>query len=265
MDTATEQGDEPMDRRARKRAARRDHLLDLAAELVERDGVTGLTMAALADAADYAPASLYTYFSSRSALVAALQARALRTLGAVGEAELAGWNAHLAGLSSPPDPAVGALALLWGFSDLFLSAPVRHPREFRLQQQLLVTPELEDAADAVEVVPVAMHVLDLPRRLLAHAVELGALAPRRAATDPIDQPVDGAFVRTIAWVVALNGALLADDLPTGVPSTGTTLGAELTQALLVGWGADPAALAAARAIASSFATGPDAIDPAHAP
>ena len=61
------------DRRSRKRLARRHHLLDLAADLVDAHGVAGLTMAALAEAADYAPASLYTYFPSRSALVAALQ------------------------------------------------------------------------------------------------------------------------------------------------------------------------------------------------
>ena len=71
------------DRRTRKRVARRDALLDLAADLVEREGVDGVTMAALAEAADYAPASLYTYFPSRSALLAALQQRALATLAEV--------------------------------------------------------------------------------------------------------------------------------------------------------------------------------------
>ena len=49
-------------------------------------------------------------------------------------------------------PEVAALARLCAFSDLFLSAPVQHRREFRLQQQLLVTPGLEDAADAGNVV-----------------------------------------------------------------------------------------------------------------
>ena len=78
----------PTDRRGRKRAARRARLLDLAAEIVEDAGVAGLTMAALAEAADYAPASLYTYFASRSALVAAVQERALVSLGAVAERHL---------------------------------------------------------------------------------------------------------------------------------------------------------------------------------
>lgn len=241
------------DRRVRKREARRDHLLDLAADLVERDGVDGVTMAALAAAADYAPASLYTYFPSRSALLAALQQRALRTLGEVAEVYLAAWDAALAGARSADDPgldpATAALARLVAFSSLLLAAPHQHPREFLLQQQLLVTPDAQDTADAVEVVPAAMAVLDVPRRLLAAAVDVGALAPHEPRTNPIDQVVDGAMVRTIAWVVALNGALLADRLTTGLPTTGVALGEEITDALLRGWGADPDRLVAARALA----------------
>ena len=80
------------DRRTRKRAARRNDLLDLALDLSERLGVEGVTMAALAEAADYAPASLYTYFPSRSALVAAMQQRALHTLGGLAESTLQAWE-----------------------------------------------------------------------------------------------------------------------------------------------------------------------------
>ena len=240
------------DRRSRKRAARRDHLLDLAAELVERHGVDGLTMTALAEAADYATASLYTYFDSRSALLAALQQRALRTLGEVAETELAAWEVELAAADAPPTAPVAALARLWAFSDLFLAAPERHQREFRLQQELLVNPSAQDTEDAATVLPVALLVLDVPRRLLATAVEAGALDPRAADTDPLDRPVDGAFVRTIAWVAALNGVLLGDNLTTGMPTTGRDLGTELTGALLGGWGAAPDDLAEARALSRTW-------------
>lgn len=238
------------DRRARKRAARRDHLLDLAADLVEQVGVEGVTMAALAEVADYAPASLYTYFASRSALLAALQERALVVLHEVADAHLAACDAALGAspAADAPAPRVAALARLWSFSDLFLAAPDQHPREFRLQQQLLVTSGIEAAADAAAVLPTALGVLEVPRRLLADAARLGAIEPRSDAVDPIEQPVDGAFLRTIAWVVALNGALLADRLTTGLPTTGASLGGEITAALLRGWGADPAELAAARAL-----------------
>lgn len=244
----------PVDRRTRKRERRRDHLLDLAADLVAEHGPDGVTMAALAEAADYAPASLYTYFSSRSALLAALQQRALATLGEVAEAHHRACDEALASHRGPdrPTDAVAALARLWSFADLFLAAPEQHPREFRLQQQLLATPGIEDAADAAEVLPAALGVLDVPRRLLAAAADIGALDPHDGAVDPIGAPIDGDYLRTIAWVVALNGALLADGLATGLPSTGTRLGHELTRALLRGWGADPHDLTTARSLAEGW-------------
>lgn len=241
------------DRRTRKRVARRDALLDLAADLVEREGVAGVTMAALADAADYAPASLYTYFPSRSALLAALQQRALATLAEVARTHVDAWDLALSARTPLPSPRVAALARLWAFSDLFLSAPDRHPREFRLQQQLLVTPGAEETQDAASVVPAAMVVLDVPRRLLEDAASQRALAVGTGTTDPVGQPLDPTLVRTFAWVVAMNGALMVDALTTGLPSTGPALGAELTASLLRGWGADPADLAAARELADDLA------------
>ncbi len=236
------------DRRTRKRDQRRARLLELAADLVERDGVDGVTMTALAEAADYAPASLYTYFPSRSALLAALQQQALGTLALVGDDATAAWRTRLDGT----DPALDSLVLLWGFADLFLHAPQRHPREFRLQQQLLVTPGAESLDDAATVVPAAMAVLDLPRQLLSEAAASGALEAPAPAEDPIGSPFDGDLLRTFAWIVALNGALMIDGLSTGAPSTGAALGGEITSALLRGWGADPLRSAAARARAAEI-------------
>ena len=243
------------DRRTRKREARRDHLLDLAADLVESVGVDGVTMTALAEAGDYAPASLYTYFASRSALLAALQQRALVVLGAVAEAELSAWDSALAAHATTAGPVteqVSALARLWAFSALFLAAPHEHPREFRLQQQLLVSSGAEDSADAAAVVPTAMVVLDVPRRLLAAAEAAGALDPLEAGADPLDQPIEGSILRTFAWIVALNGALMADGLTTGLPTTGEALGVVVTDALLRGWGAPPSDLFAGRQLARSI-------------
>lgn len=237
--------DGPIDRRGRKRAANRDALLDHAAAIVDEHGVDGLTMTALAEAADYAPASLYTYFASRSSLVTALQRRALDVLGSVAVEHRDRWDEQLA----TADPAVRALARLLGFSRFFLSAPDHHPREFALQQRLLVTPGAADLDDVLTVVPVAMAVLDVPRGLLADAVEAGALR-HDPATDPLDDALDPALVRTIAWVAALNGALLLDDLTTGLPTTGVHVGDVITSSLLAGWGADAGRLTAAADLAA---------------
>lgn len=203
-------------------------------------------MAALAEAADYAPASLYTYFPSRSALLAALQQRALETLAEVGREHLASWVAD----DVPTEQLT--LARLWAFSDLFLAAPREQAREFRLQQQLFISVGAEETGDAATVVPTAMAVLDLPRRLLAEAVEVGVLEPHDDAVDPLLEPVDGDLVRTLSWVVALNGALLADRLTTGMPTTGTALGEQITAALLAGWGAPAELQEPARALADGW-------------
>jgi AcrR family transcriptional regulator len=242
----------PVDRRSRKRAARTDHLLDLAADIVADQGVDGLTMTALAEAADYATASLYTYFPSRSALLAALQQRALRTLGAVASDRVAIWDADLRARPVASDLAL--LARLWAFSDLFLAAPEQHPREFLLQQQLLVSAGAETIDDAASVVPAAMAVLAVPRRLVAEAAVGGALAVGDTGVDAVHDLVDRPTVRTLAWIVSLNGALLTDRLSTGLPSTGASLGSEITGALLRGWGADQATTAAARTHAHGWRT-----------
>ncbi len=243
-----------IDRRTRKHHARRQHLLDLAADIVDDGGVESLTMGALAEAADYATASLYTYFKSRSALIAALQQSAIVELKRASLDELDHWNRALRDDYDDLDTRVAALARLWGFSDLFLAAPRRYPREFQLQQRLLVSPGHEDVQDAATVVPTAMEALDLPRQLLADAVACGALDDHTEVIDPIGNTVEGALVRTFAWVVALNGALLTDQLTTGLPTDGWAIGGELTASLLRGWGAPAADLNAAREIARKWST-----------
>jgi hypothetical protein len=117
-----------------------------------------------------------------------------------------------------------------------------------------VTDAGQDTEDIATVVPAAMAVLAVPRRLLVDAVDTGAVRAADPVLDPIGEPADGELVRTIAWIVALNGALLTDGLVMGLPTTGTDLGRELTAAILAGWGADPDASAAARAIARTWRT-----------
>ena len=240
------------DRRTRKRDQRRDHLLDLAADLVDARGLPGLTMAALAEVGDYAPASLYTYFSSRSALVSALQARALGVLGDLGTARLAQWDEALGEPTDAPSRRIAALARLCAFGDLLLAAPRTHPREFRLQQELLASPEGEGGVAGDVVIAAAMAVLDLPRQLVAAAVDVKALHPAPPVHNHAGDPVDGSMARTLSWVAALNGVLLLDRLETAVPVPGGALGRDLTVSILRGWGADPVALEAARATADDW-------------
>ena len=184
------------DRRSRKREDRRLRLLEIAAEIVDDQGVDGMTMAALVGASEYAAEDLYTYFSSRSALVAALQQWALEILGEVALQAVAKWDQDLAE-DSQLDERVKALARLCAFSDLFLAAPVAHRREFRLQQELLITPGVQDVGDAGSVVPIAMTVLAVPQGLLAHAARVGALNNHGGALDLAGVPLEVALNRIL--------------------------------------------------------------------
>lgn len=237
------------DRRTRKRDKRRDHLLELAADLVAERGLAGLTMAALAEVADYATASLYTYFGSRDALVSALQARALGVLREVGETNLAHWDEALGTPRDARGRRHAALARLCAFGDVFLTAPDHHPHELRLQQELLASPE-GDASDVV--LTAAMAVLELPRRLLADAVGAKALIAPAPVRNAGGDPIDGSMARTLAWVAAMNGVLLLDRLGDVVPVSGLALGRDLTDSILRGWGADASLLADARSTATRW-------------
>ena len=239
-----------LDRRTRKRDQRRESLLDLAAELIERDGIDGFTMTSLAEAADYAPASLYTYVASRSALFTQLQVRALATLTDVALQQAARWDEMLSA-SGALDPGVDDLARLLAYADLFLTAPQHHPREFKLQQQLLNATGAVDADDAASVVPAAMQALGLPRSLFEHAIASGALSDARD-DDAITVRFGTAMTRTFAYVIAMNGALTVDSLIEGSPGSGLEIGRSLARTLLTGWGASPEHVTAASTLAAGI-------------
>ena len=67
-------------RREQNRVARNHDLLLAATEIIATEGVEGLTMQAVADNVGCAVGTIYTYFESKSALLAALQLAAIQTL-----------------------------------------------------------------------------------------------------------------------------------------------------------------------------------------
>src|SRR4029077_19166105 len=70
------------DRRERARDKRRAMFLEAAGRVIDRDGLRGVTIKAVAEQADCAVGTIYTYFPSKAALIAALQAQAVDTLRA---------------------------------------------------------------------------------------------------------------------------------------------------------------------------------------
>lgn len=238
---------EPTGRRARNRIARHEQLLTAATEIISDAGLSGLTMQAVAERVDCAVGTIYTYFASKSALLAELQVEAIKTLSSSVDRSREIWDEEIeaAGL----DPASATLVRLVAFGHLFVAAPELHPREFELLQVHISSRrrELNDD-DTPAVVPHALSLLAQLHGLIEHALEVGALSTRSEVGDVDEQQT---LRRTLRWVGGLNGALLVSNATsdpawlTADELDGRRLAIALAQDMLLGWGAPPLTLASA--------------------
>lgn len=224
-------------RRARNRAARHDQLLAAATELVAEGGLDGLTMQALSERVDCAVGTIYTYFPSKSALVASLMGDAIRHLMDTYHRAAARWDAELDDVDEP----TAALTRILAFTQLFVASRDLHPREFEFLQMLIATPEsLIDPDDVASVLPQSLAFLADIHQLLEAAVQSGSLGP--AAGD------DESFRRTLRWTGAVHGVLLVSNvahvsgLPNAEAFSASSLADSVTRDLLLAWGAPAATL-----------------------
>ncbi len=210
---------------------RRGEFLAAARAVAEQDGLDALTIKGLARRLDCAVGTMYTYFPSKGALIAALQADAIERLAAVYDGAADRVEELLVDLADDGR----ALARLVAFGRFVIVAERRMPEEFHLQQQLLAAAPVADTDHVDEVIPVALTLLARPQALLEDGVARGVLAEGQS------------FDRTDSWVAAVNGVLvLAGIQHPGLGWFDTGLLADrLTLDLLAGWGADRAALVAA--------------------
>ena len=174
-------------RRDRRHDARRSQFLAAARAVAEQDGLDALTIKGLARRLDCAVGTMYTYFPSKGALLAALQADAIERLAEVYD----GAAGRLEQLVADLDPDGRALARLVAFGRFIIVAERRMPEEFHLQQQLLAATGVADVDHVDEVVPVAFALLARPQGLLEDGVARGVLAPGES------------FDRTVSWVAAV--------------------------------------------------------------
>lgn len=233
-------------RRARNRVARHDQLLTAASELVEEGGLDSLTMQAVADRVDCAVGTIYTYFASKSALIAALQTAAVQTLLATYHVAAKQWDGSFEE-SGSSDEAVESLVRVLAYGQLFVAAPELHPREYELLQLAINSPvRMVNADDVRSVMPSALALLAEGMVLIDAAVGVGVLsAPDTARSD------DG-MRRLLRWIGALDGALLvANANVTAMSDAEATafdarrLAQLVTEDLLLAWGAPPRVLQAA--------------------
>ena len=216
----------PDDRRERTRDKKRRRYLDAAGRIIDRDGLRGVTMQAVADELDCAIGTIYTYFPSKAALLAALQQQAVDTLRASYLTARHGWDGFLE--TEELDDDVAHLVQLQAFGGFFIAASVVFADEFHLQRLLLSEPVTFDEADETRrALPVLQRLFDEPRALLDAAVDAGVLQPG----DPTE--------RVVRWLAGLNGVLLVDNLAALDRHLfrAQHLGRALTADLLVGWGA----------------------------
>jgi AcrR family transcriptional regulator len=78
------------ERRTRRRLALRESILEAAQTIVRDEGLRSLTMRRIAEAVDYAPASLYAHFENREALLAELCRQGMASLRIALEGAIAG-------------------------------------------------------------------------------------------------------------------------------------------------------------------------------
>ena len=223
------------ERRQRSRTTRRSAFLDATRQLIEERGIDALTIKAVAERVDCAVGTIYTYFPSKGALVAALQVEAIDRLGTAYARAAGRLDLELA--DQGVDIETAAMARLVAFGRSLIAVTGVLPEEYRLQQRLLGARADYDAADLALVAPVALGVLARPELLLRDATALGLL-------DPGDS-----FDRTIAWVAGINGVLAVASVewPAGGGFDPVSAADMLHLSLLHGWGAEPGMLAAAAA------------------
>lgn len=215
-----------MGKRAEQREQKTEQLLDVATRVVAEEGVEALTMHRLAGELGVAVGGLYRYFENKEALVVLLQRRAVDGLRAAVEVALArvpkGAEPKLVALKR-----VVAVARVWRrqASD----APERHRfvDAYLSDPRTLLTEEQNNEVEA-SLQPIVKGV---------------AVAFTEAhATGALSQ--GDALLRTHVLWAALHGIDHFEKRDARAPARLRTeaLFKETLRGLLVGWGADPAAV-----------------------
>lgn len=237
-----EPGDEPvapvvtLGRRERNRLARHRSYLTAAMDIVGADGLEALTMQRVADELDCAVGTIYTYFPSKSALVAEVQRAAIETLTESYLIIRSDTDRLLT--ADEPSERVRLLTRAVGVGRFWASTTETHPQEAQLMQTMMtVHHEVITNEDAQRVLPAAVRHLDLGRAVLDDAASGGALGPADA------------WERVVTWVSAINGVVQLSRLRVHDEELldGVRLAATLNLDLLRAWGADPDQLAKAAA------------------
>ena len=226
----------PSSARERRRIKKLDAILDAAELLLMQLGLDGLTMAKLAAQVDVTAGALYRYFDSKDALFVQLQVRALNDVGTAVRAKWQALDAAHCGGGSARDRGDEALASLLAANAVHGQFAVDKPARFGLlamgmaEQRDLIA---DDGSLAVWQ-GVQVRVGEIAERVDV-AVRAGVLEAGDEGR------------RALLLMMAGQGMLQLRKMSrhvSGIPPV-VELSAEVCRALLLSWGAEPAAVARA--------------------
>ncbi len=160
--TSSEPVAAPDNRRAQRRAFRREEILRTAFELVTEGGLDAVTTTELAKRTGAALGALYRFFPSKAAVIAALQQQALADLTVELREAIAAGRVRQATLPI----RIQSLAAIVTVADTFFALPTKHTARFRLIDEIMSNPAsvLDDhdarVHEAERVAPLLALVLD---------------------------------------------------------------------------------------------------------
>jgi AcrR family transcriptional regulator len=215
---------------ARNRQRRSRQFLTAAQRIVTHEGFEALTMSRLSDELDSAVSSVYRYFPSKGHLVRAVQAEAIERLTQSYDLSVEDVVTKVARRV----PAGTGLVRLVVLGRWFCSAAEVLPEDVRLLQ--MVASQRNSMLDPDGGMALMAPSLELLGRVMAALEQAEAEGSIRPAP---------ALPRTAMWGSALGGTLAADDFERYIPDVfgGGRMARQLNVDLLVGWGADPEAVA----------------------
>lgn len=212
--------------RQKRREATSERILEIAASILERDGLEALTMQRLASELGYTVGATYRYYASKDAIVAALQRRVFEAL----ETDLRAALDALESRGARPG-MLASLTRVALVARVYATIATRRPLDARLLTMMLgdPSPVLQPELGAANV-EVALRIGSEAVRELAAARESGALG----AGDDVERAL-------VLWA-SLQGVAQTRKLERfGIPGLSTDRIAEqLVRTLLAGWGAEPA-------------------------
>lgn len=155
------------ERRQREREELRQKILDTARELFVAHGYDGVTLRKIAEAIEYAPGTIYSYFADKEALIRALCVE--------------DWQAFEQSFPRGPEASSDPLELLRGLGLGYVKFALEHPNHYRLMFMSPKAVPLDDEALAKRGDP-ALDGYALLQHTVARAIEAGLM--REELTDP---------------------------------------------------------------------------------